>query len=129
MERQPALLARHRPQVAHAIAWRRRHRVIPVRQEHRVAVAHRVGDRLAGGVQHLIPEALRRVLNRALDTNVEFYTALLLESLAFPHTTFTCVFAMGRVAGWIAHAREQLAGGKLVRPQSIYVGPTPKMAA
>ena len=67
--------------------------------------------------------------DRALDTNVEFYTALLLESLAFPHTTFTCVFAMGRVAGWIAHAREQLAGGKLVRPQSIYVGPTPKMAA
>ena len=30
---------------------------------------------------------------------------------------------MGRVAGWIAHAREQLAGGRLIRPQSRYVGP------
>jgi hypothetical protein len=36
---------------------------------------------------------------------------------------FTCVFAMGRTAGWIAHAREQLAGGRLIRPQSVYVGP------
>jgi citrate synthase len=67
--------------------------------------------------------------DRALDTNVEFYTALLLEALAFPPTAFTCVFAMGRVAGWIAHAREQLAGGRLIRPQSIYVGPMPKVAA
>ena len=67
--------------------------------------------------------------DRALDTNVEFYTALLLESLAFPPSAFTCVFAMGRVAGWIAHAREQLAGGRLIRPASRYVGPMPKVAA
>ncbi len=67
--------------------------------------------------------------DRTLDTNVEFYTALLLEALAFPPTAFTCVFAMGRVAGWIAHAREQLAGGRLIRPQSRYVGPLPKVAA
>jgi citrate synthase len=67
--------------------------------------------------------------DRALDTNVEFYTALLLEALAFPPSAFTCVFAMGRVAGWIAHAREQLAGGRLIRPQSRYVGPMPKVAA
>jgi citrate synthase len=67
--------------------------------------------------------------NRPLDTNVEFYTALLLEALAFPPSAFTCVFAMGRVAGWIAHAREQLAGGRLIRPRSLYVGPMPKVAA
>ena len=67
--------------------------------------------------------------NRPLDTNVEFYTALLLEALAFPPSAFTCVFAMGRVAGWLAHAREQLAGGRLIRPQSRYVGPWPKVAA
>ena len=66
---------------------------------------------------------------RALDTNVEFYTALLLEALDFPPAAFTCVFAMGRVAGWIAHAREQVAGGRLIRPQSIYVGPQPRQAA
>ena len=67
--------------------------------------------------------------DRPLDTNVEFYTALLLEALAFPPDAFTCVFACGRVAGWIAHAREQLAGGRIVRPQSRYVGPIPLAAA
>ena len=67
--------------------------------------------------------------NRSLQTNVEFYTALLLESLDFPPSAFTCVFAMGRVAGWLAHAREQLAGGRLIRPASVYVGPMPKKAA
>lgn len=67
--------------------------------------------------------------DRALDTNVEFYTALLLEALDFPPNAFTCVFAMGRVAGWIAHAREQVAGGRLIRPQSQYVGPAPLRAA
>jgi citrate synthase len=66
--------------------------------------------------------------DRPLDTNVEFYTALLLEALGLPPSAFTCVFAMGRAAGWIAHAREQLAGGRLIRPQSHYVGPTPKAA-
>ena len=66
---------------------------------------------------------------RSLDTNVEFYTALLLEALGFPPEAFTCVFAMGRTAGWIAHAREQLASGRLIRPQSVYVGPKPGLAA
>jgi citrate synthase len=67
--------------------------------------------------------------DRSLQTNVEFYTALLLEALAFPPAAFTGVFAMGRVAGWLAHAREQLAGGRLIRPQSVYVGPAPLRAA
>jgi len=67
--------------------------------------------------------------DRALDTNVEFYTALLLEALSLPPSSFTCVFAMGRVSGWLAHAREQLAGGRLIRPQSVYVGPQARAAA
>jgi citrate synthase len=67
--------------------------------------------------------------NRSLQTNVELYTALILEALAFPPPVFTCVFAMGRVAGWIAHAREQVIGGRLIRPQSRYVGPSPRAAA
>ena len=67
--------------------------------------------------------------DRSLQTNVEFYTALLLEALEFPPPAFTCVFGMGRVTGWIAHAREQLAGGRLIRPQSRYVGPRPRKAA
>jgi citrate synthase len=71
----------------------------------------------------------RRKPERSLQTNVEFYTALLLEALAFPPEAFTCVFAMGRMAGWVAHAREQAQSGRLIRPQSRYVGPTPMRAA
>jgi citrate synthase len=74
--------------------------------------------------------ALReRKPKRSLQTNVELYTALLLEALAIPAGAFTCVFAMGRTAGWIAHAREQVAGGRLMRPQSLYVGPPARAAA
>lgn len=71
----------------------------------------------------------RKKPDRPLDTNVEFYTALLLEALGFPREAFTCVFAMGRVGGWIAHAREQALDGRLIRPMSVYVGPQPQVAA
>ncbi|MGH7023499.1 MAG: citrate synthase/methylcitrate synthase [Caulobacteraceae bacterium] len=85
---------------------------------------------LAEAVERAALEVLReRKPGRSLDTNVELYTALLLEALAFPPDAFTCVFAMGRVAGWIAHAREQVLGGRLIRPASRYVGPTPLAAA
>jgi citrate synthase len=67
--------------------------------------------------------------NRSLQTNVEFYTALLLEALGFAPEDFTCVFAMGRTLGWLAHAREQVASGRLIRPGSVYVGPAPRIAA
>jgi citrate synthase len=60
--------------------------------------------------------------DRRLDTNVEFYTALLLHGLGLPTALFTPIFAIGRVAGWTAHALEQLATGRLIRPQSEYVG-------
>ncbi len=66
---------------------------------------------------------------RALQTNVEFYTALLLEAIGFPPSAFTAVFAMGRVAGWIAHAREQALTGRLIRPQSRYVRENPRTVA
>jgi citrate synthase len=67
--------------------------------------------------------------SRALETNVEFYTALVLEAAGFPPQAFSAVFAAGRVAGWIAHAREQQATGRLIRPQSRYVGPVPDLVA
>ena len=61
---------------------------------------------------------------RRLQTNVEFYTALLLHGLGLEVSLFTSVFAMSRVSGWIAHAIEQRAAGRLIRPQSEYEGPT-----
>jgi citrate synthase len=61
---------------------------------------------------------------RRLDTNVEFYTALLLHGLGLPSQLFTPTFAVGRVVGWSAHCLEQLRDGRLIRPQSAYIGPT-----
>ncbi len=63
--------------------------------------------------------------DRKLETNVEFFTALLLEALGFPRDAFTGVFATGRVGGWLAHAHEQIETGRLIRPQSRYVGVQP----
>ncbi|MCA9987847.1 MAG: hypothetical protein KDE59_26240, partial [Anaerolineales bacterium] len=40
-----------------------------------------------------------------------------------PTELFSTVFAMSRVVGWVAHCREQLETGRIVRPKSIYVGP------
>ena len=60
---------------------------------------------------------------RRLATNVEFYTALLLHGLGIPKKLFTPTFAVGRVLGWTAHCLEQLRDGRLIRPESEYVGP------
>ena len=58
-----------------------------------------------------------------LQTNVEFYTALLLHGLGFEAPLFTPTFAMSRVSGWIAHAFEQRKANRIIRPQSEYSGP------
>jgi len=84
---------------------------------------------LAEAVESAAIAILReRKPDRPLETNVEFYTALLLDQLGFPREAFTGIFAIGRMVGWIAHAREQVLEGRLIRPQSRYVGPMPKAA-
>jgi citrate synthase len=59
---------------------------------------------------------------RRLQTNVEFYTALLLHGLGLETALFTPTFAVSRAAGWIAHAFEQRRANRIIRPQSRYVG-------
>ena len=60
---------------------------------------------------------------RGLQTNVEFYTALLLHGLGLEVPLFTPTFAISRVSGWIAHAMEQKRANRIIRPQSEYAGP------
>jgi citrate synthase len=60
---------------------------------------------------------------RRLQTNVEFYTALLLHGLGLDVPLFTPTFAIGRTSGWIAHAFEQQRANRIIRPQSEYIGP------
>jgi citrate synthase len=80
----------------------------------------------AAKVEAYAREALRKKNpERALDTNVEFFTAILLDALRIPRQCFTPIFACARAAGWTAHAREQQRTGRLLRPASIYVGEMP----
>ena len=66
---------------------------------------------------------------RQLQTNVEYYTALLLDGIGLPRELFTPTFAIGRTAGWTGHILEQERFGRILRPQSHYVGPhLPKAA-
>lgn len=79
---------------------------------------------LAEAVERAALSALARAKpDRPLDTNVEFYTAVLLDAVGIDRTLFTPLFAAGRTPGWCAHVVEQQETGKLIRPASRYVGP------
>jgi len=85
--------------------------------------------RLAAQVERAALAALEaHKPDRPLFTNVEFYTALLLEAVGLDRTLFTPVFGMARVAGWTAHVIEQRATGRLMRPKAAYVGLIPASA-
>jgi citrate synthase len=84
---------------------------------------------LARAVEKAARQALAaRYPTRSLDTNVEFYTAVLLDTLRVPRTQFSALFACGRISGWLAHVAEQTAKGRLIRPDSLYGGPVPERA-
>ncbi len=114
------------------------HRIYKVRDP-RADVLKSVVATLSGqnGRMHFAAEVeagaiatLRRLKpNQRLDTNVEFYTALVLEAVGLPREAFTAVFAVGRVAGWCAHILEQEQTGRIIRPQSRYIGPMPSHPA
>jgi citrate synthase len=59
-------------------------------------------------------------------TNVEFYSAGVLQAIGLPKDLFPPTFAVARVAGWTAHVLEQAAHNRLIRPQSQYIGPEPR---
>ncbi|MEN3347683.1 MAG: citrate synthase [Bradyrhizobium sp.] len=81
----------------------------------------------AGEVEAYIRSALRKKNpERPLETNVEFFTAILLDALKIPRQAFTPIFAVARAAGWTAHALEHRRTGRLIRPSSSYVGAMPK---
>ncbi len=63
---------------------------------------------------------------RPQSTNVEFYSAGVLQAIGLPKEYFTPTFATARVAGWTAHVLEQAAHNRIIRPQSEYIGPEPR---
>jgi citrate synthase len=111
------------------------HRVYKVRDP-RADVLAKAAERMftRGGDMHLydLARAVEKTAialleeykpGRRLQTNVEFYTALLLHGLGLEVPLFTPTFAVSRVAGWIAHCFEQRQANRIIRPQSVYVGP------
>jgi len=64
--------------------------------------------------------------DRALATNVEFWSAVILDFAEVPPEMFTSTFTCARIAGWSAHILEQKRTGRLIRPSARYVGPKPR---
>jgi citrate synthase len=93
------------------------------------AVAERFGgDRVefAKQVERTVEATLAELKpGRELHTNVEFYAGIVMEQCGLPRDLFTPTFAASRVVGWCAHALEQHADNRIIRPSSRYIGPPP----
>jgi citrate synthase len=76
-----------------------------------------------------LAELQRRKPDRVLATNVEFWSAVVLDFAGVPPELFTPMFTCARVAGWSAHILEQKREGRLIRPTAKYVGPGPRSVA
>ena len=71
-------------------------------------------------------EAESRLGPKGIYPNVDFYSGLVYRKLGIPRDLFTPVFAIARVAGWLAHWREQLGANRIFRPSQIYSGSQPR---
>jgi citrate synthase len=76
--------------------------------------------------QAALAELHARKPDRVLATNVEFWSAVVLDFAQVPPELFTPMFTCARVAGWSAHVLEQKREGRLIRPTAKYIGPGPR---
>ena len=76
--------------------------------------------------QAALAELQARKPDRVLATNVEFWSAVVLDFAEVPPELFTPLFTCARVAGWSAHILEQKREGRLIRPTAVYTGPGPR---
>jgi citrate synthase len=75
-----------------------------------------------------LAELRARRPDRVLETNVEFWAAIVLDYADVPPHMFTSMFTCARTAGWSAHILEQKRTGRLIRPSATYVGPPARKA-
>ena len=73
-----------------------------------------------------LAELHARKPDRILATNVEFWSAVVLDFAEVPPQLFTPMFTCARTAGWSAHILEQKREGRLIRPTARYIGPGPR---
>ncbi|HTM83692.1 MAG TPA: citrate synthase 2, partial [Mycobacterium sp.] len=76
--------------------------------------------------QAALAELRERRPDRPIETNVEFWAAVILDFAGVPASMMPAMFTCGRTAGWCAHIMEQKRLGKLVRPSAVYVGHEPR---
>jgi citrate synthase len=76
--------------------------------------------------QAALKELRERRPDRPVETNVEFWAAIVLDFAEVPSHMFTSMFTCARTAGWCAHILEQKNTGRLVRPSARYIGPDPR---
>ena len=76
--------------------------------------------------QAALAELQARKPDRVLATNVEFWSAVVLDFAEVPPELFTPLFSCARVGGWAAHILEQKREGRLIRPTAVYTGPGPR---
>lgn len=63
-----------------------------------------------------------RLAKKGVYANVDFYSGILYQEMGIPADQFTAIFAISRVAGWMAHWREQLGDNRIFRPTQVYTG-------
>jgi citrate synthase len=73
-----------------------------------------------------LKELRERRPDRVLETNVEFWAAIVLDFAEVQSNMFTSMFTCARLAGWSAHILEQKRTGRLIRPSARYIGPGPR---
>lgn len=76
--------------------------------------------------QAALKELRERRPDRVLETNVEFWAAIVLDFAEVPAPMFTSMFTCARLAGWSSHILEQKRTGRLIRPSARYIGPGPR---
>jgi citrate synthase len=75
-----------------------------------------------------LAELRERRPDRVLETNVEFWAAIVLDFAEVPANMFTSMFTCARTGGWSAHILEQKRTGRLIRPSAVYTGPASRPA-
>jgi 2-methylcitrate synthase len=88
------------------------------------SMAEATGRQRLFEVAERVYDAMRARTN--LPVNVDFFSAVVYDALGIPADLCTSIFAIGRVAGWCAHALEQYADNRLIRPRADYTGPAPR---
>ena len=84
-------------------------------------------DEMYEVAKKLEEEAIPKLGPRGIFPNVDFYSGLVYRKLGIPRDLFTPIFAISRVAGWLAHWREQLGANRIFRPSQIYTGEKPRI--